>query len=293
MGAVRIIVLVVAAVAAIGLFLVVQRMAGRKPAPVPAAAAAPLSRPGVQVLTAKHDMTIGQRITMLDLNWQPFPAETVNPAWITGGPYPATPGGRLGDKAVKAAEVAIGEGGPMQNVLGAIVREPLLAGEPIVERKIVKGGQGGYMSVVLTPGMRAVAVPVNVESGAGGFILPGDRVDVILSRKLDQSGPGQGRDGPSVSSETVLQNIRILAIDQQVQPAKDAKTIVGAAATLEVPAGDVEILVKARTSGDLSLSLRSYADLGAPVGLPTGRAGNASQAVRVVRAGRASEAYIR
>lgn len=290
MGAVRITVLIVAAVAAIGLFFIVQRMAGKKPAPVPAAVAAPAARSSVQVLTAKRDMSIGQRITMLDLNWQPFPAETVNPAWITGGPYPATTGARIGDQAAKTAAAAIGEGGPMQEVLGAIVREPLLAGEPIVQRKIVKGGQGGYMSVVLSPGMRAMAVPVNVESGAGGFILPGDRVDVILSRKLDQGGAGQN--GPGVTSETVLQNIRVLAIDQQVSPVKDAKTIVGAAATLEVPASDVEVLVKARASGELALSLRSYADLGAPVGLPTGR-GNTSQAVRIVKAGRASEAYIR
>ena len=290
MGAVRIIVLIVAAVAAIGLFIVVQRMAGRKATPVPVAVAAPVARPSVQVLTAKHDMTIGQRITMLDLSWQPFPAETVNAAWITGGPYPATTGARLEDKATKAAAVAIGEGGPMQPVLGAIVREPLLAGEPIVERKIVRGGQGGYMSVVLTPGMRAVAVPVNVESGAGGFILPGDRVDVVVSRKLDQ-GSNQGGQG-GVTSETVLQNIRVLAIDQQVSPVKDAKTIVGAAATLEVPSGDVEVLIKARASGELALSLRSYAALGAAVGMPVGR-GNSSQAVRVVRAGRASEAYVR
>src|SRR5262245_38119230 len=103
MGAVRIIILIVAAVAAIGLFFVVQRMAGKK-APVPVAAAAPVVKPTVQILTAKHDMAIGQRITMVDLSWQPFPGETINPAWITGGPYPATPSARLGDKAAKAVD---------------------------------------------------------------------------------------------------------------------------------------------------------------------------------------------
>jgi pilus assembly protein CpaB len=162
----------------------------------------------------------------------------------------------------------------------------------------VKGGQGGYMSVVLQPGMRAVAVPVNVESGAGGFILPGDRVDVLMSRKLEgqsaQVGAVNiGSAGAPVAAETVLQNVRVLAIDQQVQPAKDAKTIVGAAATLEVPAEDVEILVKAHAAGELSLALRSYADLGARIGPVVAPDTQASMAVRMIRSGHLSEAYAR
>ena len=290
MGAVRITILVVAAVAAIGLFLIVKTMAGRKPAPAPVAVAAPVARSTVQILTAKRDLPTGTRIALMDLNWQAFPADSINAAWITGGPTPVTAGARLGDKAAKAAAMVVGADGPMQAVLGSIVREPLLAGEPVVERKIVKGGQGGYMSVVLQPGMRAVAIPVNVESGAGGFILPGDRVDVMMSRKLEQNVVG-GQGGQGVASETVLQNIRVLAIDQQVQPAKEAKTIVGAAVTLEVPAQDVEVLLKAKASGELALALRSYADLGGRVGGPAGP--GASQSVRVIRAGHASEAYTR
>ena len=295
MGAVRITILIVAAVAAIGLFLVVQKMAGPKPAPLPVAVAAPV-RPTVQVLTAKRDLPIGTKISLIDLDWQAFPADAINAAWITGGATPESTGANLRDKAAKTAAMMIGDNGPVQAVLGAIVREPLLSGEPVVERKIVKGGQGGYMSVVLQPGMRAVAVPVNVESGAGGFILPGDRVDVVLSRKLE----GGASVGPisiasasaAVAAETVLQNVRVLAIDQQVQPAKDAKTIVGAAATLEVPANDVEVLVKAKAAGDLVLSLRSYADLAANVGR-AGPTTQASQAVRLIRSGRTSEAFAR
>jgi pilus assembly protein CpaB len=290
MGAVRITILIVAAVAALGLFLVVQHMAARKPPPAPVAVAAPVARPTVQILTAKRDLPIGTRIAILDLNWQAFPAEAINPAWITDGPTPATPGAKLGEKAAKTAAMVIGADGPMQAVLGSIVREPLLAGEPVVERKIVKGGQGGYMSVVLQPGMRAVAIPVNVESGAGGFVLPGDRVDVMMSRKLEQNAGG-GQGGQAVASETVLQNIRVLAIDQQVQPVKDAKTIVGASMTLEVPSRDVEVLLKAKTAGELAVALRSYADLGGRVGGPTGP--GASQSVRVIRAGHASEVYPR
>ena len=250
----------------------------------------------MQVLTAKRDLPVGARITVADLAWQAFPAEAINAAWITGGATPETTGANLRDKAIKTAAMVVGDNGPMQQVLGAIVREPLLSGEPVVERKVVKGGEGGYMSVVLQPGMRAVAVPVNVESGAGGFILPGDRVDVLVSRKLE----GGASVGPvsitsasaTVAAETVLQNVRVLAIDQQVQPAKDAKTIVGAAATLEVPASDVELLVKAKAAGELVLSLRSYADLGGRVGEANVRQ-DASQSVRMIRSGRSSEAYAR
>jgi pilus assembly protein CpaB len=295
MGAVRIAILIVAAIAAIGLFVVVQHMAGRKPTPVAAAAAAP--KPTVQVLTAKRDLPIGTRIAATDLDWQPFPSDSINPAWITGGPTPVTNAAALRDKAAKTAALVVGDSGPMQQAIGAIVREPLLSGEPVVERKIVKGGQGGYMSVVLQPGMRAVAVPVNVESGAGGFILPGDRVDVMMSRKLEGASANVGavtigNAAAPVAAETVLQNVRVLAIDQQVQPAKDAKTIVGAAATLEVPASDVEILVKAKTAGELVLALRSYADLGARVG-PAAPPTQVSQAVRMIRSGRTGEAYAR
>jgi pilus assembly protein CpaB len=292
MGAVRITILIVAAAAAIGLFLVVQRMAGRKPTPPPVALAAPAPKPTIQVLTAKRDLAVGARIVATDLAWQAFPAELVNAAWITGGATPQSTGAALRENAAKTAAMVIGDSGPMQAVLGSIVREPLLAGEPVVERKIVKGGQGGYMSVVLQPGMRAVAVPVNVESGAGGFILPGDRVDVLMSRKLEGGSGQPGASGlGAVAAQTVLQNVRVLAIDQQVQPAKEAKTIVGAAATLEVPASDVELLVKAKAAGELVLSLRSYADLGAHVGQVSDQ--GATSAVRVIRSGHSSEAYAR
>jgi pilus assembly protein CpaB len=297
MGAVRIAILFVAGIAAIGLFLVVQHMAGKKPPPAVVAQAAAAPRPTIQVLTAKKDLTIGTRITAADLDWQPFPADVINPAWITGGPTPAPGSAALRERVVKTAETVVGDNGPMQQALGAIVREPLLAGEPIVERKIVKGGQGGYMSVVLQPGMRAVAVPVNVESGAGGFILPGDRVDVLMSRKLEGAAASVGSvkigdAGAPVAAETVLQNVRVLAIDQKVQPEKDAKTIVGAAATLEVPASDVELLIKARSAGELALALRSYADLGARIG-PAAPTQEASQAVRLIRSGHVGEAYAR
>ncbi len=170
--------------------------------------------------------------------------------------------------AARAAQAVFSGGDQaMQSVTGAIVREPILQGEPVIRGKIVKGGEGGYMSVVLQPGMRAMAIPVTVETGAGGFILPGDRVDVISSHKLDQAAgapPGGGNADGGTVAQVILANLRVLAIDQQTEPAKNAKSIVGSTATLEVPAESVDILARAKSLGDMSLVLRSYADLGAP-----------------------------
>lgn len=295
MGAVRIIVLVVAAVAALGLALVVRNMAtGSKSQAVAVAAPAP-QKPMVQVLVAKRDLPVGTRLTPADMNWQAWPADATNPSFITDGARPAAvpvdAAGKVGAKAsaaAKAAETALtGGGAAMQGLTGAIVREPILANEPMVERKIVRGGQGGFMSVVLTPGMRAVALPVNVESGAGGFILPGDRVDVMLSHKSDQANGSGGSVQVGVAT-MVMRNLRVLAVDQQVKPAKDAQSIVGATVTLEVPATDVELLLRSKAQGELALALRSYADLGGP----SGRAEEdevKSTNVRVIRSGRVSE----
>ena len=282
MGTVRIIVLVVAALAAIGLAFVVRRMAGgHKPPPVVAVAAPAPTKPTLQVLTAKRDLSIGTRLAPTDLGWTPWPADALNAAYITDGSAPSTARG-FGATAAAAATHVMSTGGPMQAMTGAIVREQIFSGEPIVERKLVRGGQGGYMSVVLQPGMRAVSVPVTVESGAGGFILPGDRVDVVMTRK------GDGGGAQTAMATTVLHNLRVVAIDQRVEPDKNAKTIVGSTATIETPAADVETLLRAKAQGELSLALRSYADLGGSSGASAAK----SQTIRIVRAGQVSEANV-
>ncbi len=132
-------------------------------------------------------------------------------------------------------------------------------------------------------------MPVTVETGAGGFILPGDRVDVLSSHKTDQS---RNPNGPVAVAETILSNIRVLAIDQQVQPEKGARSIVGASATLEVPADQVETVLRSKAQGDLALALRSYADL---AGAPTPASGDRGEGdtVRVIRAGRVTEVNTR
>ena len=191
--------------------------------------------------------------------------------------------------AAARADIPAAPAAGMSQVTGSIVRDPLLAGEPVVQGKIVRGGEGGYLSVTLGPGMRAVAIPVNAQTGVGGFVLPGDRVDVLMTRKEGGAGANGGVSLPTV--EAVLRNVQVLAIDQQIQAPKNAKSLVGGSATLAVPAGDVETLLGAEGHGDLTLTLRSYADLGGET--QRGGPGAARDVVTFIRAGQVSQVAAR
>ena len=261
MGALRlVIVLVTAAAAALGLALVVRHMTATRPS---TAMAATPPRPQVRVLVAKRDLKVGERLQPEDVAWQSWPQGAVNPAFITGGPVDPKAG--LAEKAEAALQAATAGDPAIQSVSGALVREAVVANEPVSLRKLVKGGQGGFMAVKLPAGMRAMSTPVTVETGAGGFILPGDHVDVIENIKMS-SGDMHGVMQP-VQSRTVLKNLTVLAIDQAVEPKAGASTLVGATATLEVPAEAAEVLAKAREEGTLMLALRSYADMDGPQGV--------------------------
>ena len=294
----RIIVICVAAVAAIGLALVVRAMGSpsNSPTAVAAAAAVP-ARPMAKVLVAAKDLQPGQRLTEADLAWKDWPVDEVNPAFITDGttPIPAVEAAEDAAPAAARPEGAVASvtraatnlttGGAKADYVGSVVREPILAGEPIVGRKIVRAGDSGYMAAYLEPGMRAMAIRVTVETAAGGFILPGDRVDVLLTRETTLSNMGaQEGDRSKFASSTVMQNIKVLAIDQSTRAGDDEQAVVGATATLEVGPADAEALALAKSEGELSLVLRSYADTGGPSGrvAPPVRQ---SSAVRVYRGG--------
>lgn len=332
MKPVRIVILAVAAVAAIGLALIVRGALSGK-ATSQASAAVPVSqanvKPMARVLVAKRDLKIGDRLSEADMDWQEWPVEAVNQAFVTDGsteiakplgePEPAADAGKdakgenptdakakderagKADAKTKTAAAAkkpagvadkvaaaLNGGGPKTQFVGAVVREAFMAGEPIVARKLVRAGESGYLAVVLQPGMRAMAVSVSVETAAGGFILPGDRVDVILARETQVRGEGGSRN--AFVSETVLRNVRVLAIDQVTQPDKGATTVVGATATLELSSPDSEALALAKAQGNLSLTLRSYADAGGPSGRTPEVARDAQSAeARSVRVFRGSE----
>lgn len=294
----RIIVICIAAVAAIGLALVVRAMGSPSGQPAAVATAAPVeAKPMAKVLVAAKDLQPGQRLTDGDMEWKDWPIDEVNPVFITDGtvPIPAAatpapseaadgkPDGAVA--AVTRAATNLATGGAKADYIGSVVREPILAGEPIVMRKIVRAGDSGYMAAYLEPGMRAMAIRVTVETAAGGFILPGDRVDVVLTRETNLSNVGTADgDRSKFTSATVMQNIKVLAIDQSTRAGDDAQTVIGATATLELGPRDAEALALAKSEGELSLILRSYADTGGPSGR-TANPARQSAAVRVYRGG--------
>ena len=307
----RIAVICIAAVAAIGLAFVVRAMGtSGKPVAVAAAAAEPvaIARPMAKVLVAARDLEPGQRLTDADLAWKDWPVDEVNPAFITDGTVPIAapptsaeaagaaekaggarpaegvkPEGAVAAVARSAANLATG-GAAKADYFGSVVREPILAGEPIVPRKIVRAGDSGYMAAYLEPGMRAMAIRVTVETAAGGFILPGDRVDVLLTQETRRDNIEDAATGGKFASSTVMQNVKVLAIDQSTRAGEDEQTVVGATATLELGPDDAEALALAKSEGELSLVLRSYADTSGPSGRVRAPQPQAT-AVRIFRGG--------
>jgi pilus assembly protein CpaB len=224
---------------------------GTDPQPV---AQAPAQFDTVDVLIAKSDIPLGQTVKPEDLQWQSWPAATVSESFIRRD----------------------SRGNAIADLTGSIARSPFFAGEPVRDAKLVKGNGSGFMAAILPSGMRAISTEISPETGAGGFILPNDRVDVILSRR-DRIGNNE-----TVNSEIILGNIRVLAIDQTVEEKGGQKVVVGKTATLELKPEQAEALARARQSGTLSLALRSLVDASEP-GIAGERRGDT---VNVVRFGR-------
>jgi len=192
--------------------------------------------PTVDVLIARSDIGMGVAVPADSFAWQAWPEATTGDSYVTR----------------KSRPNAIAE------FTGAITRAPFTAGEPIREAKLIKAnGAAGFMAAILPSGMRAVSTEISPETGAGGFILPNDRVDVILSRRARE---GDRSGGASPTSETILSNVRILAIDQTVEEKNGQRVVVGKTATLEMTPRQAETLAQSRQQGSLSLALRSLLD---------------------------------
>lgn len=233
MNVARIIVLMAALLAAAAAAFFVYRSSSGAPEPVEPQV---VQAATAEVLAARRDLAVGSRISASDLYWQAWPEDAVGPSQI------------LRDRNPDAAE----------EFAGAVVRSEIGEGEPVLPRFLLQAGEAGFMSAVLTPGMRAHAVPITAETGAGGFILPGDRVDVIVAYEAEAEGSSRRR---FFVSETVVENARVLAIDQVFGGEEDADSVVvGETATLEVTAEQARALALATERGQISLSLRSLAD---------------------------------
>ncbi len=297
----RYVVLGIAGFAGILLFFLVHgMMSGKATRPAAATPAAPAVQT-VRVLIAAHDIKAGARLGDADLQWQDWPVigNSVNPNYIVDGPRPGTAAAGSEEAARKAgglqaATQAAGDTarhvltpGAKEAYIGGVARQDILANTPITDAEVVRSDEGGFMAVMLQPGMRAMAVQVSVENTAGGFILPGDRVDIMATHQAQKTGGGTND-----SVQTVLRNIRVLAIDQQVQTSKDKPAVIGATATLEVTPADGQALTLAKASGTLSLMLRSYADSDGPAGVVSAGASAAQDVVHVFRPGQVTDVTV-
>jgi pilus assembly protein CpaB len=216
----------------------------------------------VEILVAKADIGMGHVVTANDVQWQIWPTAAASPLFLRRSERPDA----------------------IQQLSGAIARSPMVTGEPIREGKLIKADGSGFMAAILPSGMRAISTEISPETGAGGFILPNDRVDVILSRRDREAEKQAGVDVHT--SETILQNVRVLAIDQTVEEKNGQRVVVGKTATLELSPRQAEQLALSRQLGTLTLALRSLVDANAPVRneQDDGR-GNNRRGVNMVRFG--------
>jgi pilus assembly protein CpaB len=215
----------------------------------------------VDVLVAKSDIGLGQSVKAEDLQWQTWPTASASNSFIRRSDHPDAP-----------SEYA-----------GSTVRVPFMAGEPIREQKLIKANSG-FMAAILPSGMRAISTDISPETAAGGFILPDDRVDVILSKRDKAAGNGNGAQDV-VNSQIILSNVRVLAIDQAPKEKDGQNTLLGKTVTLELAPEQAETLARARQSGTLALALRSIADANAVENRPGAQGQSSGASINIVRYG--------
>jgi pilus assembly protein CpaB len=233
--------LVVIALLAGGLaaYLVLQRnQPAEAPVQVEQTAAPVVAPPTTQILVATQPIGVGQRLSESALSWQEWPDTALRPEYITNTATPEA----------------------ITDMTGTMVRFEIFPGEPIRRSKLIDANSG-YLSAVLESGKRGVSVMVTADVASGGFIVPNDRVDVLLTRSL-----GSG----ALEAETILRNVRVLAIDKRLGETTNAPEAADgdsdkvfsnqAIAILELDAAGAEVVTNATSVGKLSLVVRSMAD---------------------------------
>jgi len=204
-------------------------------ASAPSADAAAQVPKGPKVLVAQRALPVGTIITADSVAFQAWPKEMVQDAYFIDGEA------------------------DMNKLLGTVVRYPITAGQPVTQGGLVAPGDRGFLAAALGAGMRAVTIPVSAKTGVGGFVFPGDHVDLLLTQTVPAADTGQ----PLKATETFLRNVRVLATDQSTETTvEEGKTVVRAfqTVTLEVTPKMAEKIQVAETVGTLSLALRSLAD---------------------------------
>lgn len=177
----------------------------------------------VQILVAKDNIQPGTKINSTLLSWQKWPQDNITPEYIIRGTA------------------------KLETFIGRVARWPITQGQPITNKLIVHPGTAGFLATIIKPNKRAVTIGVNPSTAVGGFISPGDRVDIILTHSSKEGS----------KSETILHNILVLAYDQLAvkNPNKQAQIV--KTITLEVTPRQAEKIAVAKSIGSLSFSLRS------------------------------------
>ena len=253
MPVMRLVILLVAAGAAIAAALLVR---GLQNQPVPVqpiqtvqreaqTASVEVQKPKQNILVAAEDVRVGTYLTVEHFVWQPWPDDANTTAFYVDAVSPDA----------------------MDQLIGAVVRIDMMAGEPFTPNKVVHPGRAGFMSAVLTPGMRAVSMEISADAAAGGFIFPGDRVDVLMLYQVEMQTPEGTEDVDQI--DTLLENVRVLAIDGYYRPiaGEEGGSLVGNRATLELTPADSLVLTAADEEGDLALTLRSVGEVDGPSGV--------------------------
>ncbi len=263
----RIIVLFLALAAAAGAFMMAGGSSPPPPAPVAALPPAPPPPPTTDdVLVAAKDLPLGTHVGDGDMAWQSWPKDAIPPGMLRRSQ----------------------NGKALEDFKGATVRAALFAGEPVRGEKLVKG-DGGLMAVILPSGKRAVAINIDSQGAttAGGFILPNDRVDVVRTFRQEPKAGASASGGDNYATDTLLSDVKVLAIGQNVQEKNGQPVVVGSNATLELDPQQSETVINAQRTGQLSLVLRSVLDAHqAATAAPTHEA---SHGLSVVRYGTVSE----
>jgi pilus assembly protein CpaB len=214
-----------------------------------------------QVLVASSALQPGQALNATLVHWQKWPKSDVDSTFITQDQTPD----------LNAA------------LAGTVVRAAMVEGEPLTAMKFVHGDAGGFLAATLPAGMRAMSIPITTESGAGGFVLPNDRVDILMTEQISDN-PKRFR------ARLVLTNIQVLAMDQTFKQDRDQKVVLAKTATLELTAEQSRIVIKAQAAGPLTLALRALGDDSKPAPLAANQPANDDDApsgagVTVIRFG--------
>lgn len=239
MSLMRLIILAVAAAAAVAAAMLVRNLEQ-----APESTAEPVERivevevSQTKVLVSLNDVRVGTLLTPDDFAWVDWPEASLNIGYFTQETTPDA----------------------METLAGSVAKMAMYAEEPILPQKIVQKGETGFMAALLQPGYRAATIEISPELASAGFILPFDRVDVLLTADVEMPGSETGETEDRTVTMTIMENVRILAIDQQFGSLDGVPVLTGSTATMELTPEQAELLAQTSNTGQISLTLRSYAD---------------------------------